>query len=350
MTQARVLLTTAVLAVAGGSLLTLLGAPVSWLCGAMVATGIAALLRIDVHVPSGLAKAAFVMIGVSMGASVTPETIEQIVTWPLSLAILAVSIAAIIAASAFYLEKVHGWDKATARFSSIPGALNVTMIVAADSTANLPQVAVAQSIRLFVLVAIMPTLLQLGSAMPDAPGVAARAGAVDIALMLAAGTGVGWLLERVGVPAGMMLGAMIGSAALHVTETVHGLLPVPVMTAGFLVTGAVIGVRFRGANASILMATLPGAIGGVILALALSAGFAGLASYALGIPFGQLWLAYAPGGVDAMAAMALALDLAPAFVGAHHVIRFFTLSMMSPFWLRGVRLDQGESPIERPAE
>ena len=52
------------------------------------------------------------------------------------------------------------------------------------------------------------------------------------------------------------------------------------------------------------------------------------------LPFGQLWLAYAPGGVEAMAAMALALHLDPAFVGAHHVLRILGLNLISPLWLR----------------
>ena len=46
----------------------------------------------------------------------------------------------------------------------------------------------------------------------------------------------------------------------------------------------------------------------MLLALAVSALIAGFGTVALGLPFGQLWLAYAPGAVEAMAAMALALS------------------------------------------
>lgn len=337
MKKTRVFLTTALLAAAGGGLLTLIGAPVSWLCGAMMATGIASLLRVEVRMPRALTDVALILLGVSMGASVTPAMIEQVMAWPLSLALLALSIASTIMASAFYLERVHGWDKATARFSSIPGAFNVTIIVAADSTADLARVAVAQSIRLYVLVAIMPLLIEFGSVAPEVAGEAVRASLPDLALMLAVGAACGWLMERLGMPAGMMLGAMIGSAGLHVTETVQGLPPAALMIAGFIVMGAVIGTRFRGASAADLLATLPAALGSVVLALSISAGFAAATSYLLDMPFGQIWLSYAPGGVDAMAAMALALNLAPAFVGAHHVIRFIALSLMSPLWLYGVR-------------
>jgi uncharacterized membrane protein AbrB (regulator of aidB expression) len=68
--------------------------------------------------------------------------------------------------------------------------------------------------------------------------------------------------------------------------------------------------------------------------MVVSAAIAWAGSMLLGLPFGQLWLAYAPGGVEAMAAMALALHLDPAFVGAHHVLRILGLNLITPFWLR----------------
>jgi uncharacterized membrane protein AbrB (regulator of aidB expression) len=73
----------------------------------------------------------------------------------------------------------------------------------------------------------------------------------------------------------------------------------------------------------------------VLLALSLSAAFTALGVFWLGLPVGQIWLAYAPGGVEAMAIMALALNLDPAFVGAHHVVRILGLNVFSPLWRRG---------------
>ena len=103
---------------------------------------------------------------------------------------------------------------------------------------------------------------------------------------------------------------------------------------GFVTTGAVIGVRFKGTRLGLLLSTLPGAFVSVVMALGLSAGFAALGAVLLDLSFGQLWLAYAPGGVEAMAAMAIALRLDPAFVGAHHILRILGLNAVSPLWLR----------------
>ena len=127
---------------------------------------------------------------------------------------------------------------------------------------------------------------------------------------------------------------MIASGILHATGLVHGRFPPLLIIVGFVATGVVIGVRFHGTSLATLRQTVPGAIGSVLLALAISAAIAAVGTLLLPLPFGQLWLAYAPGGVEAMAAMALALQLDPAFVGAHHVLRILGLNLISPLWLR----------------
>lgn len=58
--------------------------------------------------------------------------------------------------------------------------------------------------------------------------------------------------------------------------------------------------------------------------------FAALAANILGLPFGQLWVSYAPGGVEAMVAMALSLGYDSAFVATHHLFRIILLIFILP--------------------
>ena len=51
----------------------------------------------------------------------------------------------------------------------------------------------------------------------------------------------------------------------------------------------------------------------------------------IGLPFGQLLLAYAPGGLEAMIMMAFILDLDPAFVAAHQLVRYIGMILILPF-------------------
>lgn len=322
---------------AGGILAAWLGLPAPWLAGSMAAVAVAALAGLPLDLPPALRNAAFVLIGISMGAGVTPETLAQLRAWPLSLVLLALSVAGTLALGTFWLERLHGWDPATARFAAIPGALSSVLVLAATSRADLPRVALAQSIRLFTLVALMPSVLMLLDGEPTLAPMAALtvSSPGHIAATLAASAALAFLLERLRVPGGVLLGAMIASAALHGAGLVAGRFPPEILILGFVATGAVIGIRFRGTRLGALIATLPGAVAAVLAALLLSAGFAALGAWLLGLPFGQLWLAFAPGGVEAMAVMAFALHLDVAFVGAHHVVRLIGLNLTSPWWRRG---------------
>lgn len=331
-----ILALTLAIAAAGGGGAAALGVPAAWLAGSMAAVAAAALAGLPLALPGFLRNAAFVLIGVSMGAGVTPETVRELRAWPWSVLLLALSVAATLLAGTAWLERAHGWDRVTARYASIPGALSSVLILAAGSGADLPRVALAQSVRLFTLVAVMPAVLALvggsgGGSVGPGPAVSSP---VEIAATLLASAGAAAALAALRVPGGVLLGAMAASAVLHGTGLVEGRFPPGILTLGFVVTGAVIGIRFRGTRLATLVATLPGAVASVLAALLLSAGFAGLGAALLGLPFGQLWLAYAPGGVEAMAIMAFALHLDPAFVGAHHVLRLLGLNLLNPWWRR----------------
>jgi uncharacterized membrane protein AbrB (regulator of aidB expression) len=54
-------------------------------------------------------------------------------------------------------------------------------------------------------------------------------------------------------------------------------------------------------------------------------------------------IAYAPGSVDAMMLLALALHLDPVYVGAHHVVRLILVSLISPLVARRI----GPAPADR---
>jgi membrane AbrB-like protein len=331
------LLLTMTIATAGGALFATLGLPAPWLAGSMMAIVAAAMADLPVGLPARLRDVAFVLLGISMGSSATPESVTQMQAWPGSLALLALSVVATLFAGAVYLEKVHGWDRVTARCASMPGAFSSVIVLAATSAADLPRVVLAQSIRIFTLVALMPAILTLVGGASSGAGAAPMTPtntALEVFATLAASGSLAVLLVFLRVPAGALLGAMIASSVLHATGLVHGRFPPPLVIIGFVATGVVIGARFRGTSLAALRRTVPGAIGSVLLALAVSAAIAAVGAFLLPLPFGQLWLAYAPGGVEAMAAMALALHLDPAFVGAHHVLRILGLNLVSPLWLR----------------
>ena len=302
----------------------------------MLAVAAAALSGLPLAMPNWMRTLAFVMLGISIGSSVTPEALGEIQAWPGSVCLLLLGVAATTAASAFHLTRARGWDVMTARYCSLPGALSQVLVLATRSRADLPRIALAQSLRVFVLVALLPWLIPAqGEAGPALIHAAVELTMGGSAAMLTAGLATGVLFDRLGIPGGALLGGMIASALLHGTGVLEGQLPGPLPLAAFVATGCVIGLRFRGASLFRMRATVRGGLESVALAIMITAAFALAAHYWLDLPYGQLWLAYAPGGVEAMTIMAFALGFDPAFVGGHHVIRIIAINLVIPLWLRG---------------
>ena len=84
------------------------------------------------QIPTWLLRMIFVFIGISLGAVVTPETLHGMATYPLSIAVLLVTMACVGYFGATYLRLVHGWDTAAAYLAAAPGGLSQVMAIAAE--------------------------------------------------------------------------------------------------------------------------------------------------------------------------------------------------------------------------
>src|ERR1044071_8626703 len=86
----------------GAATLGLAGLPAGWLSGAIVGVSAAALSGRQVFVPTEVGRAVYIILGISLGSSVTPETVATMVTWPLSMLALTIAMVAITASVMAY--------------------------------------------------------------------------------------------------------------------------------------------------------------------------------------------------------------------------------------------------------
>jgi len=91
----------------GGAMLGLAGVPAGWLSGSILAVAGASLAGRPMLVPTLLMRAIFILIGISLGAVVTPETLHGITTYPLSILVLLLAMTVISVGGAGYLRVVH---------------------------------------------------------------------------------------------------------------------------------------------------------------------------------------------------------------------------------------------------
>jgi membrane AbrB-like protein len=324
------IIATLAMAAAGAGGAAALNLPAAYLTGGMIAVTAASLAGFDTRLPRRLLEATLVLIGLILGAGVTPELIGRAGSWPLSLAILAASVAVVQAAAQVFYVRVGGWDRDTAFFASLPGALSYVLAIAAETKADMAKVVIGQSIRLFLLVATLPAIIETidkETAAPVAPPMAAPA---DLILLVAASAAAALLFQRLRFPGALLAGSLAASAALHGSGAVTGSLPYPVMIACFVVLGAFVGSRFAGTDIWLLRRTALVSLGAFIVATAIAGLFALAVAALTGTDLPQVFLAYAPGGLDTMTTLAIALHMDSAFVAAHQLARFILIAVTAP--------------------
>lgn len=334
-------LLTLLVAALGGAIFAFLDLPAAWLAGSLVAVSALALAGLPVYLPDILRRIIFVVLGISLGAAVTPETVAGIRTWPITLSLLVLSLPVTMGAVMLYLHYVSKWNYRETLYASAPGALSAVLAMASEARVDVRMVAFVQTVRVFLLIVALPGMLLAaglsasGAAIPPSAGV--HTATLNDTLIMA-GTGIvsALIAERLRVPGGLLIGPMLVNGILHGAGYVQGNIPAFLLLASFVVLGAFTGTRFVGTTAAMIRRLLADSIGAFVVALIVCVVFALFAAWLAGEDVAKTIVAFAPGGLEAMTILAFMIGLDPAFVGAHHLARFVLIALVLPFAARAL--------------
>ena len=326
------MLETLVIGTGGGALFLWANLPGGLISGAMITVGIAAIAGRPLTMPPILTQTVLVLLGISLGSMVSRQLVQHIGAYPLSIGLLALATFCSTFGSSVYLQRVHGWDRTSAFLAGSPGALSQITMLALERGADVSAIAVVQTMRVIVLTAALPLLLALtGIAAPSQPAAAmAVASPFELGELIASAVALALLLRLLNFPASWMFGAMIGSSLLHGTGAIEGGLPEWVRGIALIGIGAVIGTRFARMKIAVLLSHVNAALGSFTIAIVISAIFVAVIALSTHVRFADIIVAFAPGAMDAMLALALTLHIDPVFVGAHHLSRFVFVTIATP--------------------
>jgi uncharacterized protein len=346
------------IAAAGGAALGLAGVPAGWLSGSILAVAGASLAGRPMLVPTLLMRAIFILIGISLGAVVTPETLHGMATYPLSIGVLLLAMTVISVGGAGYLQLVHSWGKVDAYLAAAPGGMSQVLALGAELGGDLRAIAIVQSIRVVVIAVGLPAGLSVlglvGFAPPRVTGALSVAVLDELAILVSASTVVAIIAYRFRFPGGLLFGAMLTSAVLHGSGLIHAVMPWWVANTAMVAMGAITGSRFANTPLRLLLNFIGAAFGSFAVAVTIAALFATVLISVLSLRAAEVMIAFAPGSVDAMMLLALALNLDPVYVGAHHLTRIFFVSLMMPLVARRtaralkIRSEPPKPSLKRP--
>ncbi|KQT85778.1 AbrB family transcriptional regulator [Aurantimonas sp. Leaf443] len=328
---------TLALGAAGGGAAAAAGLPVAWLLGPVFVVSAATLAGLDTRMPDRLRDLVFFILGLQAGSGVTPDVLDQIALWPLSFAVQMIGVLFVIAATYGFL-RLLSWDRQTALFSAIPGALSFVIAAASQTRADMTRITVLQSVRLLLLIgALAPALAFVEGGEGTVTVARGHAGTPgQYAILFGVSALAALLGHRSRLPGGMMLGALLSSAALHVTEIAPVPIPPFLAVPSLVLLGITIGARLQGLDRRGVVALIPASLGSFAIGLTVAGLSAAVAVLLLSLAPAKVALAYAPGALEALTVLAFQFGQDPAYVAAHHVVRFMALALTMPFLARSL--------------
>jgi membrane AbrB-like protein len=326
-----------VIALLGAAAFYAVDAPLPFLLGPMFACLLAALARVPMRSAGQVGVLFRTILGVAVGASITPELAHRLPEMAYSVALVPVFVLLIGLIGYPYFRRLCGLDHATAYYAAMPGGLQDMLVFGQEAGANVRALSLIHATRVLVIVTLIPFLLRLAWGLPldHPPGEPALdTPLVDAAIMLACAV-IGW---KGGARIGLFGASIIGPLILAAIASLSGLIthrpPAEAILAAQYFIGLGVGVQYAGVTLAEIRRVVLAALGYCLLLAALSVAFAaGVAE--LGIaPQVEALLAFAPGGQAEMVVLAIVAGVDMAYVVTHHLVRLIVVILGAPLAAR----------------
>ncbi|TVP73976.1 MAG: AbrB family transcriptional regulator [Rhodobacteraceae bacterium] len=334
-TRARLL--TFAIALAGVGAFELLALPLPFLFGPMFACLLAAILGLRMQGAGQISVAARTVLGVAVGASITPAILGQVPLMAITLAMIPAYVAVIGLVGVPFFQRVCGFDRVTSYYAAMPGGFQDMVLFGQEAGGDPRALSLIHATRVLVIVTLIPILMtgHFGLSLDQPMGAPARDVPLhEMALMVVIAV-VGWKGgERIGLFGAAILGPLILATALSLGDILHHRPPAEAIMAAQFFIGMGIGMQFRGVTfAELRHDVAAGAAFAVILAL-LAGVFTFLAFKIGGAPMLEAFLSFAPGGQAEMTVLAIVAGADLGFIVIHHLMRLIVVITGAPVMAR----------------
>lgn len=335
-------LMTLLLAWAAAELCQWLRMPIPWMLGPLLATALVTLTGVQTRSDLRLRNVGQWVMGASLGLYFTPLIVAQLLGlwWAVLISVLWALLLGLFYGHWLYRScsgRLPGVDDAALRpsayFSGAIGAASEMTLLAEREGARTDLVAASHSLRMVIVVLIMPFGMLMAKSWwhldvmaftPAAP-VASASGLA----LLALATGAGALLMRWRqLPNPWFLGPLLVAIALAATQTAPSSVPAVLSNLAQIFIGVSLGVRFSPAFVHTAPHWLWRVALGTLGLLLCCAVFGWVLALLCGLHPATAILGTAPGGMTEMSITAKALQLGVAVVTAFQVTRLVAVLVL----------------------
>lgn len=270
-----------------------------------------------------------IILGISTGLYFKEWAIDVLYVTATSIIVMIFCLMLQSFLSFMWLHKKANWSKLDSILAVYPGSLAV-VIDMFNITKVSPKVMITHIVRLFLLTIV---LTLFGPAQYKGVEVVSHIFTIEaliiLVMLLILYAFLGRLLVSYRVPAPYLLVSML----ITIVLVKFGLLtdftvPSVLMDSATIILGILIGSLFASISLTEFKSSLKDSVIVFCVAMICTVIFAISFSKILGIEFSQLFLSYAPGGIETVTVISVASGLNVMFILSHHLIRILILQLI----------------------
>ena len=306
-----------------GYLLHYIGLPAALFLGPMIVAVCMGVAGSSIHVPRLLFRSGQGIVGLMVAQSVTLGVLLAMVAeWHLMLIMTIVTLV-LSAAVGLGMIRFGGIPASAAAWGTAPGAASAMIAMAEEDGADGRLVACMQYVRVVCVVMLGAWISHMVLA-PEAMQPVSDAADVPLSLIGLAATllvaFIGALSGRF-VPSGALLTPVLLGSALQLLGWLDITLTEPILALAYGAIGSYIGLRFDRATVLRVAKLMPTVITANLALILLTTALAWPISWIFSRDFLSVFLAISPGGLDAMAIIAVETSSDASFVVALQTLR-----------------------------
>lgn len=310
-----------------------LSLPLPWLLGPMFFCLLAAGFRAPLKGLPPVSEAMRTVLGVAVGASITPALFGRIGDMALSLMLVPIFIVLIGLVGVPFFRRVCGLDRVTSFYAAMPGGFQDMVLFGEEAGGDVRALSLIHATRVLVIVSAVPVLLAWVwqrdlDARPGLP--LADVSPFELAVMVACAVVGWWGARRIGLFGAAILGPLVLTTAASLAGLIHARPPFEAILAAQFFIGIGVGVKYEGITLDEVRRVVLAGLGFCVLLAGLAVAFTELVVvFGLAPPVDAL-LSFAPGGQAEMAVLAIVAGADMGFVVAHHLTRLVVVILGAP--------------------
>ena len=313
--------------IAGALLCVWLKTPLPWMIGPLLTIAALRMSGAPLRLPTPFRNTGQWIIGVTLGLYFTPVVAHEVLhyaPWVVASVVFAMGMGIL---GGRLLQRMAGIDSKTAFFAVAIGGSSEMAVQAERNGGRVDQVAAAHSLRILIVVVLIPALFRLSGVHGTedyTPGIGTFS-VIGLAKLCAITLAIGWGLNRYKVPNAWVIGPLVFTIALTASGVEWTTVPRWVSSVAQLLIGCALGIRFTREffhSAPRFMASVAVS---VLMLIGVMAMFGYVIAQFSDIPVPTAILAAAPGGIAEMSLTAQVLHFGVPVVTVFHVSRVLVM-------------------------